>query len=118
MSSGKRDQRVRVFAFANATSDGWATSGYSYAGEYWAQVSAPTMREVTVGGQGEHVVDAVFSFMRYVAIQAGGLLKTVQDGRYYKVTGVPPLVRTSNERTAFATFVDDISAFAITGEPS
>jgi hypothetical protein len=116
MSAGKRDQRVRVFAFSNATADGWATSGYSYAGEFWAQVSAPTMREVTVGGQGEHVVDAVFSFIRDVVLELGGLLKA--QGRYYKITGLPPLVRTSNERTAFATYVDDAQALAITGEPT
>lgn len=116
MNAGQRDNRVRYFAFANTSSDGWATSSYSYTGEYWAKVAAPTMREVTVGGQGEHVVDAVFTFLRTVQIDPGGLLKA--DNRYYKITGVPPLIRRSNERQVFATYVDDISAFNITGEPA
>jgi hypothetical protein len=118
MQAGRRDQRVRYFSFVNANSDGWATSGYAYEGEYWANVATPSMAEVTVGGQAEHVVDAVFTFLRNVPIQPGGLLKTRNDGKYYKITGTPPLTRRSNDRQAFATYVDDISSFNITGEPA
>lgn len=115
-NAGQRDQRVRVFSFANASDNGWATSGYQYVDEYWGRVDAPSMREVTVGGQGEHVIDAVFTLLRDVQVAAGGLLKAA--GRYYKISGVPPLTRRSSERKVFATYVDDVAAFAITGEPA
>jgi hypothetical protein len=116
MSAGLRDQRIRVFDFSDTSTDGRASSGYTYRDEYWGGVSAPSMREATVAGQGEHVADAVFTLERGVQVQSGGLLKA--DDRYYKVTGLPPANRMANEIKVFATYVDDAGSYNITGEPA
>lgn len=119
MNAGLRDQRIRVYSFSNATGDGWATSGYQYLGEYWGRVDAPTVTEATVGGQAEHIAQAVVTFHRGVALAHDDLLKSLRDSRYYKVTGIPPVERRSSERKVFAVYADDAaSGYAITGEPA
>lgn len=117
MTAGQRDQRIRVFGFTNVDTDGWATSSYQYQGEYWGRIDSPTVREATVAGQGEHLADAVVTFHRDVPLSDNGLLKSVQDGRHYKITGIPPTQRTSGEKKVFAVYAGD-STFAITGEPN
>lgn len=76
------------------------------------------MSEATVAGQGEHRADAIVTLARDVPLMHDGLLKCVNDGRYYKVTGLPPVIRRSAERKAFAVYADDAPAFNITGEPT
>lgn len=115
MGAGKRDQRVRTFSFSNATGDGRATSSYAYQGEYFGRVDAPSATEATIARQGEHLIDAIVTLERGISIAPGDLVKA--DSRYYKVTGVPPLVRRSTDRKLFAIHADD-STFAITGEPA
>ena len=52
---------------------------------------------------------------RGVEVSADGVLKS-EDGRYYKVTGIPPANRMANEIKVFAVYADD-AQLAITGEP-
>lgn len=116
MSVGLRDQRIRVFSFSDTSSDGRASSGYAYVGEYWGRADAPSMREATVAGQAEHQADAVFTLEKGVVVSPDGLLKA--DSRYYKVTGVPPANRMANEIKVFATYADDAGSYNIMGEPA
>jgi hypothetical protein len=119
MNAGLRDQRIRRFSFSDTTTDGRVASGYAFVGEYWGRVDAPTIREATVAAQGEHIAEAVVTLHRGVTVLHDDLLKSVNDGRYYKVTGVPPVQRRSNERKVFAIYADDAApTFAITGEPA
>jgi hypothetical protein len=116
VSASLRDQRIRYFSFSDTSTDGRASSGYAYVGEYWGRVDAPTMGEATVAGQAERVLDATFTLERGVAVAPGGLLKA--DARYYKVTGVPPANRMANEQKVSAVFADDAGSYNITGEPA
>lgn len=115
MSTGLLDQRIRLFRFSDTSSNGYASSGYAYDRECWGRLDAPSAREATVANQGEHVVDAVLTVQRGIPILPGALVKG-EDGKYYKVTGVPPSSRMMSRQRAFATFVDD-SSFSVTGEP-
>ena len=115
MSAGLRDQRVRVFSFASTSVGGRASSGYAYVGEYWGRLDAPSMGEATVAGQAEHKIDAVVTLARGTVTALGGLLKV--DGRYYKITGVPPANRIANEQKVSCVYADDAGSYSITGEP-
>lgn len=115
MSTGLLDQRIRLFRESSSSTDGYATSGYAYDREVWGRLDAPSAREATVASQGEHVVDAVLTVARGIAVAPGALVKG-EDGKYYKVTGVPPSSRMMNRQRAFAVYVDD-SSFSVTGEP-
>ncbi len=114
MSTGLRDQRIRVFGYNSTGSDGWASSEFPYVGEYWGRLEPAGGREATIAAQAQQKVDAVAVFDINVEVQRDGILKG-PDGKIYKVTAVLPR-RMAKEQEVFCEYGDD-ATYSLTGEP-
>lgn len=108
MSIGLRDQRVKVYGYSDATSDGRADPRYSGQGTYWARISAPSGREATIAGQATENIDAVFSFSAEATIPPDGFLRGPDD-RLYRILTVLPIRGTGAppEKQVLAVYAED-----------
>lgn len=74
MSVGLRDQRVRIYGYASTSDEGVPGAVYEYRETRWARLEAPTGREVTVGMQAAHRVDAVLALADEADVRANDLI--------------------------------------------
>jgi hypothetical protein len=88
MSIATRDQRVRLYTYSDAGSNGIVSSTYTFSVERWARKESPTGREVLLAEASQYKTDAVFTFGDEVAVPSRGLLK--HGDTYYEVRGILP----------------------------
>ena len=88
VSVGLRDQRVRIYTYSDAGSDGFAASRYTFSVERWGRFELPSGREQTLAGKADKQLDGVVAFADEVAVTIHDLL--VVSEVQYKVVAVLP----------------------------
>lgn len=95
MAIGQRDQRVRLYAAIDGSSDGWADQRYVFQAERWARVETLRADDPLLAGQTEHTRGVVVAFADEVTVPRGGALKA-PDGTVYVIQAADP-VRSARE---------------------
>ena len=89
MSSGLRDQRVRVYAPSVTLTDGVPATTYTLAGTWWGRIEPPTGREVTTGQQAGHVVSAVCTLSHDAVVGLSDVIRDADDVVYEVRANLP-----------------------------
>lgn len=117
MSESLRDERVKLYAYSSADTDGYPASTYTYARTYWGRKAVPGSREATIAAQASQRVDAVFVLPEGAWSKDVGGVKSIdadgairgQDGILMKIVGVEPVRNTSSfvEQIVTAVYSDE-----------
>jgi hypothetical protein len=86
MSASLRSQRIRIYSYANAGTDGVPDERYTFIAERWGRLNPVSARQTTVGEQAEHTVNAIVEFADHVSVPQNGALKFGDD--VYLVRGI------------------------------
>lgn len=88
MSASLRNQRLRLYAYSNAGTNGVPDERYTFTAERWGRLTPLGAKQFTVGEQAEHTVNATAEFADEVAVPDNGLL--TYNGATYFIRGVLP----------------------------
>lgn len=88
MSLSLRDQRGRIYTYADVGSDGFAKARYTFSVERWCRFEVPSAREQTLAAKADERLDGVVAFADETTVGIHDLL--IIDAVQYKVTGVKP----------------------------
>lgn len=125
MPASFRDRLADVYAHTISGADGIVGSTYTrqasaesaIGGMYWCRGEPVSATESPMAGQQQHTIDIVFLF----GVDAEGVLSTdgvvYYEGRFYKVNGITPPTRLTNEIEVTATFISDEVYDSIVGGP-
>lgn len=83
----KRTDRVRLYSYSDAGSDGVVDSRYTFVAEVWAQFSPDRAIERTSGEAATHERRATFGFHERITV--GNDMVVTINGEAYKVDGIP-----------------------------
>lgn len=89
-----RTHRAKLFEYHDAGSDGSVDSTYlviasaAFDEMWWCSKQNPSGREVTIGMQPDHHVDAVFVFSRYAPVMNDGAI--LCDGESFAIRAALP----------------------------
>jgi hypothetical protein len=108
MSASLRDERWKVYDYADTNTDGRANPTYNMIGTWWARSSAPTGREATIAGQANQQIDVVVDFSDEAVLPANGFLRAPDD-KMYRILTVLPIRGTGRnaEQQVLGVYSDD-----------
>lgn len=86
MSASLRNQRIRIYRYSDVGTNGVPDERYTFLAERWGRLTALGTKQVTIGGQAEHTVNAIAEFGDEVSVPQNGLL-TLGTATYF-VRGV------------------------------
>lgn len=105
MSTGLRDQRLRVYGPSVILTDGVPSTTYVLASTWWGRIEPATGREVTTGQQAGHTVTSVAT-LSYDAVVGNNDVMRDADGVVYEVRANLPR-RATWERVVWLEMKDD-----------
>jgi hypothetical protein len=80
--SALRTRRVRIYRYAEAGGDGFASATYTFDTERWAAITVTAAREVAAGGAPAPTLDTVLDFALATDVRYNDLLID-GDARYF-----------------------------------
>lgn len=110
MSASLRDERWRVYSYADAVSDGRADPKYNGIGTWWARSASPSGREATLFGKANQQIDIVLNFSKEAVIPTTGFLRGPDD-KTYRILQVLPVRGTGGEpeQQVIGVFSEDVT---------
>jgi hypothetical protein len=88
VSVGLRNQRVRIYTYSDAGSDGFMTSTYTFSIERWGRFEVPSATESTLGGKADQKLNGQVALHKEAIVGIHDLL--IVDDVQYKVVGIKP----------------------------
>src|SRR5438270_5643213 len=90
MTASLRNQRLQIFAYTDATTNGVPASSYAFNATWWGAIVPTSGRTVIVGDQGEHQANAVIALADEAVVGQSDIILDAATSVAYRVLAVLP----------------------------